>query len=157
MPHLFRRRLIPDECIVLKNDKILYNENNFLITIWDTLKPKASLSHGISLYDIEKGYKISKFYDHDDNFICWYCDIIETDYEEETDTYVFTDLLADVLVYPDKTIKVVDLDELSDAYMKDLITKKELNDALHKTDALLKIIYNGEFKEYTDWIDSYLE
>ncbi len=156
MPHLFRRRLIPDECIVLKNDKILYNENNFLVTVWDTLKPKATLSHGISLYDIDKGFKISKFFDHEDNFICWYCDIIETDYDPDTDTYVFTDLLADVLVYPNGTVKVVDLDELSEAFMQGLISKEQLNDSLHKTDALLKIIYNGDFKEYTDWIDSYL-
>ena len=155
MPSLFRKRLIPDECIALKNDTIIYNENNFIITSWKTLKPKTSLAFGFSLYDIEKGFKISKFFDHDGKFICWYCDIIETDYDADSDTYIFTDLLADVLIYDDGTIKVVDLDELGEAFASNLITGNELNDALHKTDALLKLIYSGEFKEYTDWIDSF--
>lgn len=155
MPSLFRKRLIPNECIALTNDIILYNENDFIVTQWKTLRPKKTLSYGFSLYDIQKGFKISKFYDDKGNFICWYCDIIETDYDEDSDTYVFTDLLTDILVYPDGKIKVVDLDELSEAFKNDLISQAELLDSIEKTDALLKLIYSGDFSAYTEMIDDY--
>lgn len=155
MPNLYRKRLIPDECIPLKNDIILYNENDFIITKWETLKPKNTLSRGFSLYDIQNGFKISKFYDNSGEFSCWYCDIIKTDYDENIDTYIFTDLLTDVIIYPDGMVKVVDLDELSIALKENLITQNELLESLEKTDALLKIIYNGDFSSYTDMIDEY--
>ena len=42
----------------------------------------------------------------------WYCDIVDHTFDTATDTYIFTDLLVDVIVYPDGFVKVVDLDEL---------------------------------------------
>ena len=45
------------------------------------------------------------------------------EYTEETDTYIVTDLLADVIVYPDGFVKVVDLDELGEALEKGLLSR----------------------------------
>lgn len=61
MTDLFRRRLIPDECIHLKDDQIIHSTPDELITKWNTLHPKAEFSHGISLYCIDNGWKISNF------------------------------------------------------------------------------------------------
>ena len=100
-PILYRKRLIPEECILLKDDELLYRDEKKIITRWNTLRPKKDLHHGFSCYFLDKGIKVSKFYKADGSLICWYCDIVTHSYDKATDTYVFTDLLADVLVYPD--------------------------------------------------------
>ena len=152
-PVLYRKRLIPEEFILLKNDEVLHQEENMIITKWNTIRPKKDLSHGLSAFFLDKGIKVSKFYDHDHQLICWYCDIITHTYDENTNSYVFIDLLADVLVYPDGTVKVVDLDELAEATEKKLISKEQLLISLRQLDALLQTIYSGKFEMLTKYID----
>ncbi len=150
---LYRRRIIPEECIPLENDEILYRDSEVIITKWNTLRPKKTLHHGYSCYFPERGYKVSKFYDHDGNLISWYCDIITHSYDSATDTYIFTDLLVDVIVYPDGRVRVVDLDELADAQRDSLITPDELQMALRRLDKLLKLIYKGDFPKLQKYIE----
>ena len=140
---LYRKRLIPEECILLKDDHLFYQSPDILMTAWSALKPKPDLDHGISCYYLKEGFKISKFYDHQNRFMYWYCDIISHQYDKEENLYIFTDLLADVLIYPSGLIKVVDLDELADAVEQKLITTEQLLDSLRKLDALLRLIYDG--------------
>ena len=155
MPALYRKRLIPDECIHLKDDIIVYSGDNCLITKWKTLHPKREFSHGISYYCISNGWKISKFFDSDNNLTYIYCDIIDTDYDSTTDTYVFTDLLADVIIEDNGFVRVVDLDELADAHNEHILSDELLCIALRRLDRLLKNIYSGEFKEYIARLDSF--
>ena len=68
---LFRRRIIPEECVLLKDDRILYQDREVIVTRWNTLKPKKTLHHGYSCYFLERGYKVSKFYDHSGSLISW--------------------------------------------------------------------------------------
>ncbi|WP_296835517.1 DUF402 domain-containing protein [Marvinbryantia sp.] len=154
-PVLYRKRLIPDECILLKNDEILHAEENLIVTKWNTLRPKKELSHGLSAFFLDRGIKISKFYNHAGELICWYCDIITYTYDRDTDTYVMTDLLADVLVYPDGTVKVVDLDELALAAEKKLISEEQLLIALRQLDWLLQTIYSGSFRKLLQYVDQF--
>ena len=107
---LYRKRIIPQECILLEDDEILYLDQEVIITKWNTIHPKKTLHHGYSCYFMERGFKVSKFYDHDNKLISWYCDIISHTFDKATNTYVFTDLLADVILYPDGFVRVVDLD-----------------------------------------------
>ena len=62
MPELYRKRLIPSECIHLKNDTIVSISDGHIITRWKTLHPKEEFSYGISYYVVKHGWKISKFY-----------------------------------------------------------------------------------------------
>jgi hypothetical protein len=156
MPRLLRKRLIPDECVELKDDTINYIDNEYIITSWKVLKPRKDLSHGFSLYDLSHGFKVSKFYSPEGEFLFWYCDIIKTDYNKSTDTYIFTDLLTDVIIYPDETFKVVDLDELATALSDGLISKEDICDSLRKTDALLKLIYAGGFSKYVSLLEAHI-
>ena len=110
MPELYRKRLIPSECIHLKNDTIV------------------SISDG---------------------------HIIDTSYDKNTDTYIFTDLLADVIIENDGFVRVVDLDELADACRMSIISNDMLVTSLHRLNALLSIIYNGDFKDYLDELERY--
>ena len=56
---LYRRRLIPDECILLKDDILLEANDDHILTKWNTLKPKEFLHHGDSCYYLNKGVKVS--------------------------------------------------------------------------------------------------
>lgn len=150
---LYRKRIIPEECILLKDDEILFRDSEVIITKWTTLRPKKTLHHGYSCYFIDRGFKVSKFYDHDGNLISWYCDIIDHSYDEDADSYTFTDLLVDVIVYPDGSVRVVDLDELADAARGNLITSDQLQLALRRTDKLLSLIYKGAFPKLQKYIE----
>ena len=150
MPELYRKRLIPSECIHLKNDTIVSISDGHIITRWKTLHPKEEFSYGISYYVVKHGWKISKFYKENGTLAYIYCDIIDTSYDKNTDTYIFTDLLADVIIENDGFVRVVDLDELADACRMSIISNDMLVTSLHRLNALLSIIYNGDFKDYLD-------
>lgn len=154
MPILYRKRLIPEECILLKDDVILYRDDRIIVTSWHSLKPRKDLHHGYSCYYLDKGIKVSKFYRPDNTLLYWYCDIVDYDYSPDTDTYVVTDLLADVIVYPDGFVKVVDLDELVAALENGLLSEDLLKKSLLRIDALLKIIYGNNFSALQEPIDS---
>lgn len=144
---LYRRRLIPDECIPLANDTILYADEKLLITKWITLKPRSDFHHGYSCYYLDKGFKISRFYKEDGTLVYWYCDIISHAFEA-ADKLIITDLLADVIVYPDGFVQVMDLDELCSAREDGLITADEFFLAVKRLGALLDIVYSGHLEEF---------
>ena len=156
MSTLYRKRLIPDECICLNNDNIIVQNNTQIITTWKTLHPKNEFAKGISYYVIDKGWKISKFYSKDNELVYIYCDIIDTFYDEKADSYIFTDLLADVIVENNGDIKVIDLDELATALKSGIISSEMIFIALNRLDALLKTIYSGELQKYIAILDQYL-
>lgn len=146
-PVLYRRRLIPNECILLDSDEILLMENNTIVTRWNTIRPKKDLCRGLSAYYLEHGIKVSKFYDRENRLICWYCDVITHTYDPQENAYVMIDLLADVIVNPDGSIRVVDLDELAEAAEKKLLSTEQLLLSLRQLDWLLRILYSGRFSE----------
>lgn len=152
-PLLYRKRIIPEECIALKDDIILYQDEDIIITKWHALKPKKNLHHGYSCYFLKKGYKISKFYKEDNSLMYWYCDIISYTYSAQTNTYIFTDLLADVVIYPDGCVRVVDIDEIAEALDSGKISAKEATQTLYNLDRLLNTIYNGKFDELQKLIE----
>ena len=156
-PRLFRRRFIPDENIELKDDMILALEPNLIITSWNVLKPRRDISRGVSAYFIDKGIKVSKVFDNAGQMVYWYCDIIETHYDEKENIYTFKDLLIDVIVYPDGQVEVLDMDEFADAMEQGILSVGTIAHAMRATDDLLHTIYAGEFEKYTHYIDDMLK
>lgn len=146
-PTLYRQRLIPRECVRLSGDRILYQDEHCLITFWEALKPRPDLAFGYSCYFPDEGYKISRFYSHGQSFLYWYCDIIKTDFRQSDNSFCFTDLLADVVIYPDGRIRIVDLDELARSLDECLLTADEVSYALKSLDSLLRICYSGQLEE----------
>ena len=149
---LYRKRLIPNECIRLKDDEILSIDEDRIITKWNTLKPKKDLHHGYSCYFLKEGFKISKFYKEDNTLLYWYCDIVSYE-KNDKDALIVTDLLADVIVYPDGFVKVVDIDELVECLDKNMISVDQLKTSLFQLDKLLSIIYAGDFEKLTRFIE----
>ncbi len=142
---LYRRRLIPAECILLKDDIIVEQNDEILVTKWRTINPKPSFSHGASCYFLKEGIKVSKIYRPDNSLLYWYCDIVDYSYSEEDMSLTVTDLLADVILYPDGRILVADLDELAEALERELITKEQMTLCLRSLNHLLSLIYRDKF------------
>ena len=61
--------------------------------------------------------------------------------------------------YPEKSFSEqtgnLDLDELADACRMSIISNDMLVTSLHRLNALLSIIYNGDFKDYLDELERY--
>ena len=152
-PILYRKRIIPQECILLKDDRILSCNEEHIITSWNALHPKKDLHHGWSCYFLKEGFKVSKFCREDGTLMYWYCDIVDFDYNSTENTLIVTDLLADVIVYPDGFVKVVDIDELVTALNNSDISLDTLKFSLLTLDKLLKIIYRGEFSKLQRLLD----
>ena len=155
MATLYRKRLVPMECVELKDDVIVYQDADRIVTIWNTLKPKKEFSHGISYYVMNEGIKVSKFYRDDNSLTYIYVDIIDTEYNREEDKFIFTDLIADVIVNENGNYRVVDLDELADAFKTNIISKDFIVASLHRLNNLLLSIYNGNFEEYVRFIERF--
>ena len=155
-PILYRKRLIPEECILLKDDVVLHRDEQIIVTGWHSLKPRKDLHHGFSCYYLSEGIKVSRFYRADNSLLYWYCDIVDYQYDESADTYIVTDLLADVIVYPDGFVKVVDLDELVTARKADILSEDMLEKELLSLDNLLKIIYSGDFPRLQKPTEDYI-
>lgn len=146
-PQLYRRRLIPDQCIPLKDDKILFCNDDIIVTKWNTLSPKTEFTHGASCYFLKLGIKVSKFYLSDNSLLYWYCDIVDYQYDSSLNRLTTVDLLADVIVYPDSRIQVVDLDELAQAFDTGKLSASLLKQALLRLNTLLTTIYRGGFSK----------
>lgn len=144
---LFRKRLVPDECILLKDDVIIFQSDDHIITTWTTLNPKIAFHHGTSCYFLKEGFKLSKFYRHDGSLLYWYCDIVDYHWSEDGASLISTDLLADVIIYPDGRTKVLDLDELADAHAAGIISPEQLQKSLRQLDRFLSYIYNDKLEQ----------
>lgn len=149
--------MIPDECILLKDDVILEQTDDIIVTKWNTLKPRRDFHHGYSCYFLKSGYKISKFYREDNSFLYWYCDIVDYHYKESEHALIVTDLLADVVLYPDGYVKVLDINELAIALEKNLCPPGTVTQALRKLESLLNMIYDDKFDTLSAKIEHWIE
>ncbi len=156
---LYRVRHIPEEKILLSDDEILYLDEASLITRWRTLKPRNDFASGISFFDFKKHWKITRVARADGSLFHWYCDImnmyIDKDTQTNTVSYTMEDLLIDITVEADGTVRILDLEEAAEAFEKGLITGKQLVLALRTADELLKLIEGGGFAAYQKTLENY--
>ena len=142
--YITRRRFLPDEVVTLKDDKILYIDENIILTHWASLTPKKKFCGGISAYYPKENWKISMHYRNDGTIFHWYCDMMET---EVKDVHIDTrDMLLDVIIEDGKVL-VVDSDELAEVLEDGKITQEFAVKALKSMDKLLRKIYFGGFDE----------
>ncbi len=152
IPKLFRRRFIPNEKIFLKDDIVVEFNDDIIVTKWKVLKKRNDFSNGVSCVFLKDNIKVSKFMDENGKILYWYCDIIDWEYDSAENSYVFNDLLVDIIVYDDGFVKVVDLGEISAALEEGLIDINLAKKALNVADNLLSDIYNGKFDYYKRYI-----
>lgn len=152
---LYRKRFIPDETVYLKDDEILFSNSQLIITKWTCLHPRKDIARGFSAYCLTSGFKINKIYNASNQLVYWYCDIIRHDFEASTNSLIVTDLLVDIIVYPDGTSRVLDLEEVADCLNSGVISVSTASEALKKTHQLLDIIYSNAFSSYQSLINEY--
>lgn len=148
MTKLFRVRYLPFEIVELSSDRILFRDSSYLITSWEPIRPRADIKSGISCIFLNEGWKINAIRDNQDRIIYWYCDIIDIRFDLKEDAVYFHDLLVDIVIREDRSLEVLDLDELATAYDNGLITKEQLLLALHRCNSLLRMIYNTDVPSY---------
>lgn len=148
-PLLYRKRYIPLEIKSLNDDEILLVTDDVIVTKWNTFKPKKEFSKGVSYTFLNEGYKISKFMKDNGETVYYYCDIINSEYQKEKNTWIFTDLLVDVKIYPSGFVEVVDVGEVAEALDSGLINEDTVKELLVKLDKLLEIVYSGKWKDMT--------
>ena len=151
---IYRRRLIPAERILLKDDIIVEQNDEFIVTKWNTIRPKPGFSHGCSCYFLREGIKVSKIYRADHSLLYWYCDIVDYSFDPADSSLTVTDLLADVILYPDGRMEVVDLDELAEAMERGLITKEQMTTCLRNLNHLLTVMYRDKFDRLQSRLNS---
>jgi len=144
-PRILRKRFIPFETVDISGDELLYRDDDVIITKWKVIKPRTDIDRGVSFAFLKEGYKISRFHDPQGNFVYWYCDIIDVEYDKEQDIYTLVDLLVDIKIFPDGEIRILDIEEIAQALEEGIITVKQASSALIKLDNLLKILYSGAF------------
>jgi len=149
---LYRRRFIPNETIELRNDQIIRADDSIIVTKWNTIKPKAGFSHGVSCYFLGLGWKISRFLNDSGECVYTYCDIIEPIRDADENSILINDLLVDIIVYNNGEVKVVDLGEVAEALENGLIDAGTAAKALRRTDELLGVIYEGRLDEFTGFL-----
>ena len=151
--HIYRKRYFPPENILLKDDIVVQQTEDYVLTKWKTLKPKAAFSHGCSCYYLKQGFKVSKYFRTDGSLLYWYCDIVDYEWNEERTKLVVTDLLADVILYPDGKLRVLDLDELAEAFERGLLSPEKMVVCMQRLNHLLEYIYKDRFDRLQSCLD----
>ena len=135
------------ETTALKDDEILLWQDDLIITRWKSLKPRSDIGTGLSAYYLKDGLKVSKIFDPAGSFVHWYCDMIRPVFQENA--IIFEDLLLDVVVAPDGSMRVLDADEAAEAARRGLITAEQLCQSLTSLNMLLTSVYDGKFEKYS--------
>ena len=96
-------------------------------------------------------YCITAMMDEDEKVLLWYIDMIAKQGIDVDGVPYFDDLYLDLVVYPDGTIIVDDMDELEEALSKKDITQEQFNLAVETSHRLQRgrLSNISSFMEYT--------
>ncbi len=148
---LYRKRLVPNEDILLKDDNILFRDDKIIVTKWNVLNKRADFDGGYSILDFKNNIKISKMISNGETKY-YYVDIVE--YELGESFCRTTDLLADVVIEGEKII-VLDLDEYEEAFRKKLMDTEDILKSLKYLSTFLEKVYNDGISEYIAIFEKY--
>lgn len=81
-------------------------------------------------------YCITAMMNTNDDILLWYIDMIADQGIDADNVPYFDDLYLDLVVYPNGTIKVDDMDELVEALSQKDITEEQFNLAIHTSNKL---------------------
>ena len=105
----------------------------------------------LSILPQDDWYCITAMMGEEGNILLWYIDMIAKQGIDADGIPYFDDLYLDLVVYPDGTIVVDDMDELEDALLKKDITQEQYNLAIETSNRLQRGMLNNisSFTEYT--------
>ena len=96
-------------------------------------------------------YCITAMMNEKEEILLWYIDMIAAQGIDADGVPYFDDLYLDLVVYPDGTVLVDDMDELEEALKQKDISQEQFDLALATSDRLQKGLLSnvGDFTEYT--------
>lgn len=105
----------------------------------------------LEFYDYSSKVKLTAIYDENSKIIEWYFDIAREIGKDNGVPYE-DDLYLDVVVTPNGDIKLLDEDELKEAYNKREMTKEKFKNAYKEAENLMNKLKNNKdkLKDYTD-------
>ena len=105
----------------------------------------------LSILPRDDWYCITAMMDEDEKVLLWYIDMIASQGIDVDGVPYFDDLYLDLVVYPDGTIIVDDMDELEQALSKKDITQEQFNLAIETSQRLQQGMLSNisSFVEYT--------
>lgn len=105
----------------------------------------------LEFYDYNKKYRLTAMYNENNEIIEWYFDIARKIGKEKGMPYE-DDLYLDVVVTPKGDIKLLDEDELKDAFDRFEVNKSDYEMAYNEAKQLMNQLQNNKdkLKEYTD-------
>lgn len=105
----------------------------------------------LSILPQDDWYCITAMMDEDGNVLLWYIDMIANQGIDDDGVPYFDDLYLDLVVYPNGTIVVDDMDELEDALSQQDITQEQYDLAIETSNRLQRGILSdiSSFMEYT--------
>ena len=105
----------------------------------------------LSILPQDDWYCITAMMNEDGNILLWYIDMIANQGIDDDGVPYFDDLYLDLVVYPDGTIVVDDMDELEDALSQQDITQEQYDLAIETSKRLQRGILSdiSSFMEYT--------
>lgn len=164
VPEMERERVFLGETNLLKEDVMIYRDNELLVVRWDTINRNKVFAKGISFYFPEEKIKVSALFDKDGGLVKYYCEVVEADYNKDSDKYVFRDLIVDVDLYEDGTYEELDEDQLKIALEDDeneIITPEKSREILRVKDNIIRKIHEGNIipewciKKVEEWNNQY--
>ncbi|SHF08488.1 Protein of unknown function [Seinonella peptonophila] len=92
----------------------------------------------LTYYFVRKGYTISKVFRRSGEFLYYYCDVMEMKQVGRL-RYVMVDLLFDLIVRPDHSYQLIDIDEFADALEKGVLKRRQQIHALRTLDHMIQL------------------
>lgn len=141
----YKMKLTSNKLEDISDDKVLFQNDEIMVTDFSPKSSSMGTSRVLSFCLFKNNWQISANFDQEGHFRYWYCDIVDYSVNRENNSLTITDLAADVAVFPDNYVSVMDLDELGELIDTESISKEMSVKALKSAQALLKLVYDGQF------------
>lgn len=117
--------------------------------VLDTLEDKLCLVDDgyiwIQHFPIDSNYALTTMFNKEQEVVEWYFDICNGNKVNDLGIPYYDDLYLDVVVLPSGEIKLLDEDELNDAFKNNEISKEEYDLAHYEAEKLIDIIKSEKF------------
>jgi predicted RNA-binding protein associated with RNAse of E/G family len=134
--------------LIYRSEKVIVGKSQITSTHSVMFKGEVVLAAGFQIVYFElmgKWFTVGKIRDLKGRHTGYYCDIVTTPRLLEDGGVELTDLFLDLWVSPDLRFKVLDEEELENAFSKSWITRQLYEKAKEELDKLVNIVEQGKF------------
>jgi uncharacterized protein len=139
-----KTKLHPQREVDLTGDTLLYQDQELQVTAWIAPEHHPNqVKYALTFTLFNQAIQIHSKHDAQGQRLYWYCDLLEV--SQVAETWLLTDLILDVVVYPDYSTRVLDLAEMGEALEENGITPLQAAQALKLAEKVLLWAENKSF------------